>query len=298
MIIVLMYRAEVSWLLDPFSASFMVRALIGGLLVAGICAVAGTWVVIRGSAFLGEALAHGMVPGVALAALLGFPSVLGAAVSAAAMATGIGVLTRNRRLSDDTAIALLFVGMLASGVLIVSRSRSFATDLTAILFGDVLAIRTADLVQVGVAVVLTVALAGVCHRAFVALTFDPAKAATLGLHPQAGRIALTALVTLAVVSSYQAVGSLLVVGLLVAPAAAALPWTNGIASATGLAAGFGGLAVVLGLLLSWHVGTAAGASIALVAVVTYPASTLLRALTNARSHRGAPTVQAPPPTHR
>ncbi|WP_111767455.1 zinc ABC transporter permease AztB [Nakamurella deserti] len=287
-----------SWFLDPFSVSFMLRALLGGVLVAGICAVAGTWVVIRGSAFLGEALAHGMVPGVALAALLGFPSLLGAGVSAAAMAAGIGFLTRNRRLSDDTAIALLFVGMLALGVLIVSRSRSFATDLTAILFGDVLAIRVGDLVQVAVAVLLTVALAVAFHRSFVALAFDPAKAATLGLNPRAGRIALTVLVTLAVVSSYQAVGSLLVVGLLVAPAAAARPWTNGIATTMGLAAVLGALAVVAGLLLSWHAGTAAGASIALVAVLVYPVSTVLRTLTHHSSRRRSPGVGAPLPSRR
>ncbi|MDP9778516.1 zinc/manganese transport system permease protein/manganese/iron transport system permease protein [Nakamurella flavida] len=279
-----------SWLLDPFSASFMLHALVGGLLVAGICGVAGTWVVIRGSAFLGEALAHGMVPGVALAALLGFPSILGAAVSAGAMATGVGLLTRNRRLSDDTAIALLFVGMLALGVLIVSRSRSFATDLTAVLFGDVLAIRGGDLVQLAVAVLLTVALAAGFHRSFVALAFDPAKAATLGLRPHVGRIAVTVLVTLAVVSSYQAVGSLLVVGLLVGPAAAARPWTSGIAASMAVAAGIGAVAVVAGLLLSWHAGTAAGASIAVLAVASYPLSVLLRAARRTRPVTAAPAV--------
>jgi zinc/manganese transport system permease protein/manganese/iron transport system permease protein len=279
MILVLMYGDPVLWLLDPFSAAFMVRALIGGVLVAVICGVAGTWVVIRGSAFLGEALAHGMVPGVALATLLGLPTVLGAAASAAAMATGVGLLTRRRRLSDDTAIALLFVGMLALGVLIVSRSRSFATDLTAILFGDVLAIRSGDVLQLAGAVVLTVAVAAAGHRAFVALAFDPVKAATLGLRPAAAGIALTAMVTLAVVSSYQAVGSLLVVGLLVAPAAAARCWTTGIVTTMALASGIGALAVVVGLLVSWHAGTAAGASIALVAVAAHPVSTLVRTLT-------------------
>lgn len=289
-----MYGAMVSWLLDPLSASFMVRALFGGLLVAVICGVVGTWVVIRGSAFLGEALAHGMVPGVALAALFGFPPVLGAAVSAAAMATGVGLLTRHRRLSDDTAIGLLFVGMLAVGVLIVSRSRSFATDLTAILFGDVLAIRLVDLAQLAVAVVLTVGLAAAFHRSFVALAFDPIKAATLGLRPQASRIALTALVTLAVVSSYQAVGTLLVVGLLVAPAAAARPWTAGIVTSMALAAGIGSVAVVVGLLASWHVGTAAGASIAVVAVASYPLSEVLRALTRTRSTRRTSSQDALP----
>lgn len=282
-----MYGATVSWLLDPLSASFMVRALVGGLLVAVICGVVGTWVVIRGSAFLGEALAHGMVPGVALAALVGFPPVLGAAVSAAVMATGVGLLTRHHRLSDDTAIGLLFVGMLALGVLIVSRSRSFATDLTAILFGDVLAIRLLDLIQLAVAVVLTVGLAAAFHRSFVALAFDPIKAATLGLRPQTSRIALTALVTLAVVSSYQAVGTLLVVGLLVAPAAAARPWTTGIVTSMALAAGIGSAAVILGLLASWHAGTAAGASIAMVAVASYPLSAALRGITRARSIRQA-----------
>ena len=284
-----------SWLLEPFSVSFMLRALVGGLLVALICAVGGTWVVIRGSAFLGEALAHGMVPGVALASLVGFPSVLGAAVSAAAMATGVGLLTRNRRLSDDTAIAMLFVGMLALGVLIVSRSRSFATDVTAILFGDVLAIRLGDLIQLAVAVLLTVTVAVAFHRSFLALAFDPAKAATLGLRPQTGRIALTVLVTLAVVSSYQAVGSLLVVGLLVAPAAAARPWTHGIGSSTALAAGIGSVAVLTGLLLSWHAGTAAGASVALVAVVSYPVSAGLHALLRTHSPRRSPASTPLPP---
>lgn len=285
---------RVSWLIDPLSASFMVRALVGGLLVAVICGVVGTWVVIRGSAFLGEALAHGMVPGVAIAALVGFPPVLGAAASAAAMATGVGLLTRHRRLSDDTAIGLLFVGMLALGVLIVSRSRSFATDLTAILFGDVLAIRLVDLVQLAVAVVLTVGLAAAFHRSFVAVAFDPIKAGTLGLRPQASRIALTALVTLAVVSSYQAVGTLLVVGLLVAPAAAARPWTAGIVTSMVLAAGIGSAAVLVGLLCSWHAGTAAGASIAMVAVASYPLSAVLRGITRTRATRGAPSRDALP----
>lgn len=287
-----------SWLVEPFSSAFMLRALTGGLLVAAICAVAGTWVVIRGSAFLGEALAHGMVPGVALAALLGFPSVLGAAASAGVMATGVGLLTRNRRLSDDSAIAILFVGMLALGVLLVSRSRSFATDLTVVLFGDVLSIRTGDVWQLVVALVLTGAVAAAFHRPFLALVFDPAKAATLGLRPHTSRVALTALVTLAVVSSYQAVGSLLVVGLLVAPAAAARPWTNSVGTSMALAGAIGSAAVVAGLLLSWHAGTAAGASIALVAAATYPVSAALRSSADSRATRRTPTAGTVPSTTR
>ena len=104
-----------SWLTDPFSLEFVQRALLGGALVAVLCAVAGTWVIVRGMAFLGEALAHGMLPGVALATVLGLPVLLGAAASAVAMSLGIGVLQRRARLSYDTSIGLLFVGMLASG---------------------------------------------------------------------------------------------------------------------------------------------------------------------------------------
>ena len=122
-----------SFLFEPFTADFMVRALVGGMLVAALCGVVGTWVVIRGMAFLGEAMAHGLLPGVATAALLGLPPVLGAAVSASIMTAGVGLVTRRARISQDTSIGLLFVAMLSIGVIIVSRSRSFATDLTAIL---------------------------------------------------------------------------------------------------------------------------------------------------------------------
>ncbi|WP_261974850.1 metal ABC transporter permease, partial [Curtobacterium sp. B18] len=117
-----------TWLTDPLSVDFMVRALVGGGLAAVLCAVVGTWVLVRGMAFLGEALSHGMLPGVAIASLTGFPVVLGAAVSAAVMVLGVGALRRRARLSYDTSIGLLFVGMLALGVIIVSSSRSFATD--------------------------------------------------------------------------------------------------------------------------------------------------------------------------
>lgn len=283
-----------SWLTDPFTASFLVRALVGGVLVAVVCGVAGTWVVIRGSAFLGEALAHGMLPGVAIAALIGVPAVLGAAVSAAVMATGIGLLSRRRLLSDDTAIGLVFVGMLALGVLIVSRSRSFATDLTAILFGDILAVDGADLAWLAVAALLVVVLAAAFHRPFVALSFDPVVAQTLGQRPRLAAVALTTLVTLAVVSSYSAVGTLLVVALLVAPAAAARPWTGSIVATMALAALLGGAATALGLLLSWHAGTAAGASIALTAVAIFLGSAVLRSVRRPPRAAGAP-APAPRP---
>ena len=255
-----------TWLAEPFALDFVQRALAGGALVAVLCGVVGTWVVVRGMAFLGEALAHGMLPGVALATVLGLPVVLGATVSAVAMSLGIGALQRRGRLSYDTSIGMLFVAMLALGVIVISHSGSFATDATAILFGDILAISGPDLVLLAIATVAGLALAAAAHRPLVALAIDPRTAAVLGLAPRAAQAALVALVTLAVVASYQAVGSLLVVGLLLAPAVAAAQWTSRIPSRMLLAGALGVVAVTAGLLLSWHAGTAAGASIALAAI--------------------------------
>ncbi|WP_327147304.1 zinc ABC transporter permease AztB [Nocardia sp. NBC_01329] len=278
------------WLIAPFEVTFVQRALWGGLLVSCLCALAGTWVVVRGMAFLGEAMAHGMLPGIAVAALLGGNLLLGAVVSASAMAAGVSVLSRNRRLSTDTGIGLLFVGMLAIGVILISRSQSFAVDLTGFLFGDVLATRPGDLLfllsAVGIALVITV----LGHRAFLALAFDPRTAQTLGLRPRRAQIALLALLTLAIAASFHVVGTLLVFGLLVAPPAAATYCTHRIPRIMLLAAGFGGLATVAGLLISWHARTAAGATIAATAVAiffTVATGARLRAALRGRS-RGGP----------
>ena len=270
-----------TWLAEPFALDFVQRALVGGALVAVLCGVVGTWVVVRGMAFLGEALAHGMLPGVALATVLGLPVMLGATLSAVAMSLGIGALQRRGRLSYDTSIGMLFVAMLALGVIVISHSGSFATDATAVLFGDILAISVPDLVMLAIATAAGLALAAAAHRPLVALTIDPRTAAVLGLAPRAAQAALVALVTLAIVASYQAVGSLLVVGLLLAPAVAAAQWTARIPSRMLLAAALGVVAVTAGLLLSWHAGTAAGASIALSAIGLAGLSWALRAARDA-----------------
>ncbi|GHE07062.1 zinc ABC transporter permease AztB [Klenkia taihuensis] len=271
-----------AWLVEPFVVPFMQRALLGGILAALICAVVGTWVLVRGMAFLGEALAHGMLPGVAVATLAGWPPVLGAAASAAVMSVGVGAVARRARLSSDTAIGLLFAGMLALGVVIVSRSRSFATDLTSILFGDVLAIRSADIALLGGALVVLVAASVLLHRPFLALSFDTRTAAVLGMRPRAAHVAMVLLVATAVVVSYQALGALLVVALLLAPAAAARQWTHRLAPTVGLGAAFGAVSVAAGLLLSWHAGTAGGASIALCSVALVAVSVAVRATASTR----------------
>lgn len=282
-----------SLLLDPFSVAFVQRALLGGALVAIVCGIVGTWVVLRGMAFLGEAMAHGMLPGVAVATLTGFPPMVGAALSAAVMSFGVGALQRRGRLSADTSIGLLFVASLSLGVIVISASRSFATDASAILFGEILAIGTGDLAALAVALVVTVVVATLGHRSFVALTVDPRQAQLLGLRPRAAHFVLVALVTLAVVSAYQAVGSLLVVGMLLGPAVAAGRWTRRIVPTMVLAAVIGTLSVAVGLLLSWHLATAAGATVAFTAICSGAVSTGLHALVVAVRRRVAPVSVIP-----
>ncbi|RXZ72983.1 zinc ABC transporter permease AztB [Agromyces albus] len=273
-------------LLDPFATAFMLRALAAGVLVAVMCAIVGTWVVARGMAFLGEAMAHGVLPGVAVASLIGAPTLVGAAVSAALMSVGVSVVQRRWRLSADTSIGLLFVASLALGVVIISGSRTFATDATAILFGDILAVRPEQLAALAIAAVLTAVAALMWHRAFVALAVDSRQAQVLGLRPRLAHAVLVGLVALAVISAYQAVGSLLVVGMLLGPAVAAGRWTHRIPTTMALGAAIGAVSVWVGLLISWYAGSAAGATVALTAVVSAAVSTGVRAVVDAVRSRG------------
>ncbi|MGW0159803.1 zinc ABC transporter permease AztB [Mycobacterium sp. NPDC003323] len=268
------------WLTDPFQADMVLRALLAGVVAACLCSLVGCWVLLRRSVFLGEAMTHGMLPGVAIAALLGVSLMVGGLVAALVMAFGVAAIGRSAKLSSDTSIGLLLVGMLALGVIVVSRSQSFAVDLTGFLFGDVFAVRTADLVILAGALVLTLGAVVAGHRAFVAVTFDPRKAATLGLRPHLAIPALTVLMAVAMVASFHVVGTLLVLGLLVAPPAAALMWARSIPRVMLLSAVIGSAAVYLGLLISWYAGTAGGATIAGVAVLLFFGSALLAALRN------------------
>lgn len=276
------------WIFTPFGVSFVERALWGGLLVSGICALAGTWVVLRGMAFLGDAMSHGMLPGVAAASLLGGSLFLGAVLSAGAMALGVTALSRSSRLSQDTGIGLLFVGMLAVGVILVSHSQSFAVDLTAFLFGDVLAVRPGDLVVLAVALCVAAVITALAHRSFVALAFDPHKARTLGMRPRLAHALLLCLLALAITASFHVVGTLLVFGLLIAPPAAVVLWARSVPMVMAGAALLGALSTVIGLLVSWHLRTAAGATIAATAVALFFLSALAAELRGRRPRGSAP----------
>ena len=254
-----------TWLSEPFEPEFMREALLAALTTS----VVGTWVVLRGMSFIGDALAHGVLPGIALAFVVGFDVTLGGILGAAVMVGGINVVTRRSRLAEDTGIGLLFVGMLALGVVIVSRAGSFATDLTGFLFGNILAIDGGDLwVLIAAAAVSLVGVAAF-YRSFLVLSFNAEKAEILGLAPRFAHTVLLALVAVAVVSSFRAVGTLLVFALLVAPPATASLLVRRVPAMMAASAVLGALSVVTGLVVSYQEGTAAGATIALAAVAIF-----------------------------
>ena len=257
------------WLTDPFSYRFMQEALAAGILAVFTTSLIGTWVVIRGLAFMGDALAHGVLPGIALAFILGFDLTLGAIAGAIVMVAGITLVHRKAGLREDTGIGLLFVGMLALGVIIVSRMPTFSGSLTTFLFGDILGIRPGDLVLEAVVAAVTLAGVVVLYRPLLVLSFNEAKAQLLCLYPRLAHAAMLALLTLAIVASFRAVGTLLVFGLLVAPPASASLVARRVPTMMVTAVAFGALSVITGLLISWHAGTAAGATVAAVSVALF-----------------------------
>jgi ABC-type Mn2+/Zn2+ transport system permease subunit len=257
-------------LITPFTDNrFLLHALIAGVLVAMVCGIAGTFVVLRGMAFVGDALAHGVLPGIATALLLGVPGVVGAAVGSVVMMGGVNLITRRSRLSGDTAIGLLFVGMLGTGVLIISRSRSFTGDLTRILFGEVLGVTTSDLWWQVVALGVVAALAWIARRPFLLLCVDDDLTQTSGFAVRRYHALMLAVIAITVVASFQTVGTLLVFGMLIAPAATAALLVRRVGHMMTVAAALGSVATYVGLLLSYHANLAAGASIVVTAVVIF-----------------------------
>lgn len=261
--------AVIEFFTDAFGSQITRRALLGGVVAATITSLIGTWVIVRGLAFFGDALAHGVLPGIALGVVWGFSPTVGAVVSALVMVGGVNLVHRTTRLPEDTGIGLLFVGMLALGVVIISRSTTYAGDLTSLLFGDVLGVRMSD-VYLGLgAIVVSLVVLTLGHRSFLALTMSREKAAALGLRPNLAHAVMLALLAMSVVVSFRVVGTLLVFGFLVAPAATAVLVVNRIPTIMSVAVGFGWLAVVLGLTISYHYETAASATIAGLAVVQF-----------------------------
>ncbi len=257
------------WLTEPFEFAFQQRALIGGSLAAIALALVGTWVVIRGMSFLGDALVHGVVPGIALAILLDFNVMIGAVLAAVVMLAGINLVHRQTTFSEDTGIGLLFVGMLGVGVILISRTPSYSGSLTAILFGDVLGVTIGDIrvlvLVAGVILVVSVLL----YRHFLVLAFNEQKAQLFGFRPRLGQAALLGLITLGIVGSFQTVGTLLVLGLLVGPPATAALIVRRVPIMMVTAAVIGVTSVAAGLIISYHFDTAGSATMAVVPIVLF-----------------------------
>ena len=270
------------WLITPFELGFQQRALLAGSLAAVALALTGTWVVIRGMTFLGDALVHGVVPGIALAVLLGFNVALGAVLAAAVMIGGINLVHRQTTFSEDTGIGLLFVGMLATGVILVSRTDSFSGSLTAILFGDVLGVGANDIWVVAAVAAGVLVATALLYRPFVVLSFNEQKAELLGLRPRLAHGVMLAMITASIVGSFQTVGTLLVFGLMVGPAATAALLVRRVPAMMATAAIIGILSVALGLIISFHADTSGSATMAIIPILLFFATLSVRTLTTAR----------------
>ena len=266
-------------LIEPFEAEFVRTGAIAAALVGVLCGVVGCYVILRGMALMADSLAHGVLPGIAVAFALtadaagGEPDRLaiaaGALVAGLLTAAATNAVLRRSPVRPDTAAAVVFVFMLALGVVLISRVESYSVDLTAFLFGDVLGVGMGEVVASAVAVAAVLALVALLYRPFLLISFDRQRAAALGLPVDRFELLMLVVVTVAVVIGFQVVGALLVLGLLMAPPAAAALLTRRLPAMMAVSAAIAAASAPLGLLLSWHLDLAAGASIVLVAVSAF-----------------------------
>ncbi|HSH05887.1 MAG TPA: metal ABC transporter permease [Anaerolineae bacterium] len=255
----------VEWLLEPFQYGFMLRALWATLLVGVVCSVLGTYVVLRGMAFFGDALAHTILPGVVVAFLLGLPLTLGALVMGVVTAIGIGALSQHDVLKEDTAIGIIFAGLFALGVAMLSATGNYTVDLTHFLFGNLLGVSMTDLgvmSVLGVGVLMTI---GLFYKEFLVISFDLTLATTMQLPVRFLQYLLLVLLAVTVVVALQVVGIALMVAMLVTPAAAASLLTKRLSTMMVLSAGIGVLAGIIGLYSSYYLDIASGPAVVLAA---------------------------------
>lgn len=274
-------------LAEPLHVAFMQRAMIAVIMVGAVCAIVGTYVVLRGMAFLGDALSHAILPGVAAGYLIHGPShfalfwwSLGTAL---ATSLGIGAVSRRTQLKEDTAIGIIFAGMFALGIALISTMHGYAADLTHILFGNVLSVGPRDLWLIGIFGGIAVLAVVLLYKELLVVSFDPVLAATLRLPAAALHYLLLLLIAMAIVVSLQAVGVALMLAMLVTPPATAYLVVRRMKPMMILAAGIGAFSGVAGLYLSYYLNMASGAAIVLVstalfllALILSPRRTILR----------------------
>jgi ABC-type Mn2+/Zn2+ transport system permease subunit len=259
----------IEFLLKPLTYEFMQRGLLAAVMVGVLCAVVGSYVVLRGMAFLGDALAHAILPGVAVAYLVNGNLLIGALIAAVVVALLIGFFSRQGTIREDTAIGIWFAAALSLGVLLISTIRTYAVDLTHILFGNVLGVSPADLLITAALGVFVLGTIAVLYREFLVISFDPVLAATLRLPAERLRVFMLILIALTIVVSLQTVGVGLVAAMLVTPGAAAYLLTRRLPSMMVVAAIIGAASSLIGLYLSFYLSVASGAAVVLTATFIF-----------------------------
>lgn len=270
----------VDWWITPFTDNAFMRDALWAALLSIVCtSIIGTWVVLRGLSFLGDALAHGVLPGIAIAFVLGQSTTIGAMLAALAMVGGVQLIRNASPLPDDASIGVLFVGFLALAVVVMSAQRGRGSgDLTRFLFGSINAVDSTDLRNLAIVAAITVAGVVVLHRALLVGTFDPVQARLVGFRPQLTHFALLVLLALSIVASFETVGTLLVFAFLVAPPATASLVVRRVPLIMVVAVAIGAASAVIGILVSYHHATATGATMALVTVVVFVVALLARSI--------------------
>ncbi len=258
-----------AWLLDPFQYPFMLRALLASMMVGVICPVLGTYVVLRGMAFFGDALAHIILPGVVVAFMLGWPLATGALIAGVLAALVIGAISRRTEIKEDTAVGVVFAGAFALGVALLSLQRSYAVDLAHILFGNLLGVSNQDLWLTAGLGGLALLVVFLFYKEFLVLSFDPILAATLRLRVNLFQNLLMLLIAVVIVVSIKAVGVALVLAMLVTPAASAYLLTHRLPAMMLIGAGIGAVSALAGLYISFYWGIASGPSIVLVETLIF-----------------------------
>ena len=279
------------WLIEPLQYPFIQTALAAAALVGLTCAALGVYVVLRRMAFIGDALAHTTLPGLVVAYLNGWNLAAGALLAGLLTAFCIGWLSRREEIREDTAIGILFTGMFALGILLISTARSFR-DLSQMLFGNILGVAPGDLLLIGgVAAGVLLALR-LFHKELELTSFDPAYAESIGLRPDLLRYGLLALLALTVVTAIQAVGVVLTNALLITPAAAASLLTVRLPRMMLLSALFAVSAAVAGLFISYHFRVSSGAAIVLTCTALFGLAWVVRAVRT----RSAPLARPAAPS--
>jgi manganese/iron transport system permease protein len=259
----------VHWLVDPFAHAFMQRALLEVIVMGAITGAIGTYVVLRGLSFIGDALSHAIFPGVVIAFLLGQSVFFGALAFGLLTSISIVVLATTRRVKEDSAIGVLFAGSFALGVVLISTTRNYSRDLAAFLFGNVLGVTPTDIALSAAVGALVLLLLAVFHRELLLVAFDRDAAQAMGVPVFWVNLLLLVMISLTIVVSLSAVGNILVVAMLVTPAAAARLLTDGLPVMLGLSATIGAVSGVAGLVISYHANVAAGGTIVLVATSVF-----------------------------